>query len=284
MKKITFTLVATLAALCAMAQTKFWVYTDDGQKVEFDVAHTDSISFTAPLTPTERCNASDYKRDTIGTQIWMAENYRCSKYDTESEAYNASWLTDNRIPTSTSNVSTAYYADASDKSKWSTTEYAGNLTDEQVAKLGFLYNWAAAVGVEDGYTCTTSFTGNRQGICPNGWHLPSQAEWSTLADFIDGDDGNINAGKKLRTKTGWYVNEWSVQGEDAYGFAALPSGQAAGSTIYEVGKATYFWSAAPSPHSSLEAFERSLFHYSQSFSENAFNKNLGLSVRCIRNY
>ncbi|MCQ2361400.1 MAG: hypothetical protein MJ009_08020, partial [Paludibacteraceae bacterium] len=140
MKKITITLIAMIATLCAMAQTKFWVYSNDGTQTEFLISKVDSISFTEPSAPTsEKCKASDYPQVTIGTQTWMAENYRCSKYDTESEAYNASWLTDNTIPTSEDYTYTPYYTDASDKSKWKTSEYAGNLTDEQIEKLGYLY-------------------------------------------------------------------------------------------------------------------------------------------------
>ncbi|MCQ2351759.1 MAG: hypothetical protein MJ003_07315, partial [Paludibacteraceae bacterium] len=78
----------------------------------------------------EKCKASDYPQVTIGTQVWMAENYRCSRYDTESEAYKEGRYI---IPTSGSLVYTPYYTEVSDTSKWdrdSKKIYGVNLKDE----------------------------------------------------------------------------------------------------------------------------------------------------------
>lgn len=85
MKKITLTLVAVLATLCVIAQTKFWVYTNDGNAVDFDIANTDSISFTQPPY-LGKCKASDYDTVIINGVVWMKENYACRKYDTEAVA------------------------------------------------------------------------------------------------------------------------------------------------------------------------------------------------------
>lgn len=230
---------------------------------------------------TEKCKASDYAQVTIGTQTWMAENYKCSKYDTESEAYNAKWLTNNTISTSSSAVYTPYYNDATDKSNWYETIFAGNLTDAQVAKLGYLYNWAAAVGVEDGEKYGTKpFTGNRQGICPNGWHIPTKAEWSTLANYIDGDDGYTDAGKKLKTTSGWYDNG---NGTDTYGFAALPVGYARGGSVGGVGGDSGFWTVTPFEDYSGYAYLRYLYYdYDSLDSSDDDDKGFGRSVRCLK--
>jgi len=269
-----------------MAQTKFYVYQKVGGVIECEISNTDSISFTAPSTPAEKCKASDYAQVTIGTQTWMAENYRCSKYDTQSEAYNAKWLTNNTIPTSNDAVYTPYYADASDKSKWYSTEYAGNLTDAQVAKLGYLYNWAAAVGVENGYDYgTTPFTGNRQGICPNGWHVPTKAEWQTLYDFIYKAQSltSNQVGKYLKTTTGWYSgDEYYKPGTDTYGFAALPAGYAYGSSVSYVGSGTYFCTDTPGESYSGSAYGRYLSYYDDYLGSYDYDKYYGRSVRCLR--
>lgn len=67
---ITFILLVFSSA--AVAQTKFWVYNNDGTQTEFLISKVDSISFTDPSTPTpagEKCKASDYAQVTIGTQV-----------------------------------------------------------------------------------------------------------------------------------------------------------------------------------------------------------------------
>ncbi len=241
-------------------------------------------------TPTDKVTdacGNTYPVVKIGEQYWMAENLKCNKYATKSEAYNASWLTDNTISTSESSTYTPYYTDASDKSKWEYDDYAGNLTDAQVKKLGYLYNWAAAVGVADGQKQTTAFSGNRQGICPNGWHVPSRAEWQTLQDYIEKTDGKGTgtAGKHLKTTSGWYNGDsYYKPGLDTYGFAALPVGYAYGSSVSYVGYYTFFWTATPLESLSYNAYYRTLSYSNDYLYDYYHIKDYGLSVRCLRNY
>ncbi len=232
----------------------------------------------------EKCKASDYPQVTIGTQVWMAENYRCSKYDTESEAYKEGRYT---IPTSKNYTYTPYYTDASDKNKWDKEyNYSDNLTDAQVKKLGYLYNWAAAVGVADGGKQTTDFTGNRQGICPNGWHVPSRAEWQTLYDYIYNDKSltSNEVGKYLKTTSGWYQNG---NGLDSYGFAALPAGDASGSEMHyvkvnDVGFNVSYWSSV-SPDSG-SAYNHTLRYSDDHLTERVGCFDFAYSVRCLKDY
>lgn len=219
----------------------------------------------------------------IGEQYWMAENLRCNKYSTESEAYKEGRYT---IPTSKSLTCTPYYTDASDKSKWEFDDYADNLTDSQVAKLGYLYNWAAAVGVADGEKQTTAFSGNRQGICPNGWHIPSEAEWQTLENYIEKTDGmgEYTAGKHLKNTSGWYDGDSDYKpGLDTYGFAALPAGVAYGSEVSSVGVGTNFWTATPDESYSDYAYYRYLGFINDYLGDDYGYKFNGQSVRCLRN-
>ncbi len=231
-------------------------------------------------------NGKSYSTIWINGQNWMAENLMCDRYDTESEAFNASWLTNNTISTSKDETYAPYYTDVSDKSKWdnySKTESGVNLTNEQIAKLGYLYNWAAAVGVADGADQITTFSGNRQGICPNGWHVPSKAELQTLKEYIEFTDGRgrYTAGKHLKTTSGWY---WDFNGTDMYGFAVLPAGSTEGSRVHDVGTGVHLQSSTPNPsavHYSVDAY---YWIFNNNYvGESYISKTVGQSVRCLKN-
>lgn len=249
MKKYIFTTIAMLATLYAMAQTTFWVYKKNGTQIECVISEIDSISIVAPSSHTgvkDICG-NRYPIITIGTQTWMAENMRCDKYDTNSERAGET------LPTSESLPRAPYYTDASNKSLWNdfSNEYGVYLTNDQINKLGYLYSWAAAVGLataEEYQNQTAAFHGNRQGICPNGWHVPTEAEWNTLKTFIEKTDGKgkQKSGTHLKTKEGWYEDDSYMAGRDTYFFSALPSGCADGSDVGGVGYIANFWSSTPS--------------------------------------
>ncbi|MCQ2360200.1 MAG: Ig-like domain-containing protein [Paludibacteraceae bacterium] len=262
------------------SEEELWVSADN---IQFDEMTYD-FEFEGPCPSNyirEKCKASDYPQVTIGTQVWMAENYRCSKYDTQSEAYKEGRYI---VPTATGFTNTPYYTDASDKSKWNVTDYddcSGNLTYAQIKKLGYLYNWAAVVGVADGQKQTIAFSGNRQGICPNGWHVPSMGEWQTLVDYIEQTDGKgtDTAGKHLKTTFGWYSGG---NGLDSYGFAALPAGYAYGSSVSYVGFGTVFWSTTLEKNLSDYAYGCGLYCSDGNLIGTTYNKSSGLSVRCLK--
>ncbi len=202
----------------------------------------------------------------IGSVYWMAENMRCNKYDTQSERAGAT------LSTSSSSTYAPYYTDGRN----ATTEYSGNLTSEQRSKLGYLYNWAAAVGLASESAAksqTSSFSGNRQGICPNGWHVPTDAEWDTLENYV-----GSNAGKKLRSTSGWYNGG---NGTDEYSFVALPAGYVLWSSVDYVGSNASFWSTTPC--NSSTAYARYLDYDDDDLGWGNNGKDRARSVRCIRN-
>jgi uncharacterized protein (TIGR02145 family) len=135
---------------------------------------------------------------TIGDQTWMAENLN---YEPSS---GNSWCYDDKI----SNCN----------------------------KYGKLYDWATAMGINTSYNKQElgSSDVKRRGICPEGWHLPSNKEWNDLKDYV----GN-SAGYKLRATCGWYNN-----GVDTYGFSALPGGtRNSDGKFYNAGDEGYWWTA-----------------------------------------
>lgn len=266
MKTVKFISIALAGALLVLSACK----KDNGKEPEPTDKVTDACGNTYPVVK-------------IGEQCWMAENYHCNKYDTQSEAYKDGRYT---LLTSESHTYTPYYTDASDKSKWSSDFYADNLTDEQIAKLGYLYNWAAAVGVVNGYDANP-FSGNRQGICPNGWHIPSYAEWQILYNYISNDKSLISntIGKYLKTTSGWYNGSFDYKpGLDIYGFAALPAGNAAGNGVSNVGFSAYFWTSTQYYGGSSDAYGPSLY-YRYDYLElenNHGDKAYGRTVRCLK--
>ena len=218
-----------------------------------------------------------YKYVKIGEQYWMAENMRCNKYDTKSERAGAT------ISTSSSSTYDPYYTDASNRSNWKTTQYSWNLSDEQISKLGYLYSWAAAVGIASESAAknqTSSFSGTRQGICPNGWHVPTSKEWESIGRLGDNNPriGGMytTTGELLKTTSGWTRNN----GNDIYSFAALPTGYATGSTVNNVGGSAHFW--ITDPHGSNDAFYSSLSTDSY-LSVWYRDKSNAYSVRCVKN-
>lgn len=276
MKKYTLTVIAVLTALVTLAQTKVYVYENDGLTTEFEISKFDSLSFVEPkYKPIIDICGNRYPIVEINGQVWMAMNYRCSKYDTNSEAYKNGITT---ISTADDAVYTPYYIDASNTDNWSSTQYVSDMLYESVDNLGYLYNWAAAVGVADGKEQLDVFSSKRQGICPNGWHMPSHKEMSELQAYVERNAGiHGKTGIHLMTIFGWYKS----LGWNTYGFSALPSGEGSGNNIDHVGYSTVYWT-----DTSFSGW----FAYTlqTSYGDNYMLKDLqpyktkAYSVRCIR--
>ena len=98
---------------------------------------------------------------------------------------------------------------------------------DSCAKYGRLYTWTAAMNIDSSYqwaSATAVIFTPQQGACPAGWHIPKNAEWTTLENAVG---GSIVAGTELKSVSGWYL---SGNGTDAYGFSALPAGYTATAT------------------------------------------------------
>jgi len=253
-----------------------------------------------------KCNASDYNTVTINGVVWMKENYACRKYDTDAikneltEAFKTAYKNElgeivipkakPSTPTYKDTLRTPYYTDATDRNTWSQRTAAKkqqtSLSEAQVAKMGYLYNWAAAVGVNEDLLRTTDFTGKRQGICPNGWHVPSQTELDALKAYIEGAKGTDTAGSHLKSTSGWY-NAGNPskypQGVDTYGFDLLPAGFSAGDSISNVGAAGHVLTATPAATRSYKFYYGYGSYTNKTFptSDGAPRCN-GRSLRCIK--
>lgn len=180
-----------------------------------------------------------YKTVKIGDQWWMAENLN---FETDSS-------------------------------------FCYNKEKSNCAKYGRLYRWPAAVGKSEsecGYGKTCSLpSGNIQGVCPSGWHLPSKAEWDTLFNAVG---GQLTAGKVLKSTSRWESNG---NGTDSFGFSALPAGYRLNHGAFS-GEGNYatFWSSTEDD--SDYAYNEFLGYSFDSASLNNGNKSNGCSVRCLK--
>ena len=122
-----------------------------------------------------------------------------------------------------------------------------------------------------GYNKTCSPTYPVRGVCPDGWHLPSQTERNTLITAVG---GSSVAGTKLKSTSGWYNNG---NGTDAFSFSALPAG---GRDYNDEGYSAYFWSSTE--NGSYYAFHMCFDYYYDNAVLGSHYKNYGKSVRCIK--
>jgi hypothetical protein len=131
------------------------------------------------------------------------------------------------------------------------------------AIYGKLYNWYAV--------------NDPRGLAPQGWHIPTDAEWTTLGTVLG---GNAAAGGKMKsTITRWNTPNWAATNES--GFAGLPGGyRLYNGTFYDVGNYGSWWSATE--YNSTDAWSRDLYYNFGTLYRPWSNKKNGLSVRCLR--
>jgi uncharacterized protein (TIGR02145 family) len=146
--------------------------------------------------------------------------------------------------------------------------------EDNCADYGRLYDWATAMGLEascNSSVCSSKIQPKHQGVCPSGWHIPSDAEWQTLIDFAGGDE---TAGTKLKSTSGWYIDDYYIPGTDDYGFSALPGGF--DSADYKV----YWWSS--SEYDGSYAYIRGMGYLFEGAHWDYDGKSGLYSVRCVQ--
>jgi uncharacterized protein (TIGR02145 family) len=192
---------------------------------------------------------NSYKTVTIGTQQWMAENLKVSKYSDGTTIPN---ITDNTQWQNNTTGAWSYY----------NNDAANN------AKYGKLYNW---------YAVSSTTNGNKN-VCPTGWHVPTDAEWTVLTDYIGGL--TVSGGKLKEAGT----ISWNSPNTDATNtslFTALPGGyRDFFANFYHIGDYGYWWSSTE--HDIYGAWYRYLNKYNGIMNRPYFNKVIGLSVRCLK--
>ena len=230
-------------------------------------------SFICDSAITTDYDGNTYESVLIGTQCWMAENMNAHHYSDGMLLVDGTSVTD-----ITGDDTTSYYFHYYNS-------YASSFY------LGKLYTWAAA---SKGAT-TDSMTLHIQGICPDGWHLPSDEDLNTLGAFIALDNGGINNGYYQGGSSG---NDWLLVGghlkmvsnwaccltpTNNYGFGAKASGlrMPNGEFDYHTNN-TWYWSSSFSINNQSNSIAWNLSSYNNNFIRTSNSKDYGYSVRCLK--
>ena len=201
-----------------------------------------------------------YETVEIGDQIWMAENLKTTHYADGTLLIDGTGITGDFSDDYTSK----YFF-------W----YNDNVSNRDI--YGALYTWAAAM---NGVGSSNTNPSNVQGVCPDGWHLPSDAEWTQLTDYLGGTE--IAGGKMKATGTNywWSPNEGAT---NESGFSGLPGGNRgpSGSMDEALGENGKFWSTTKTEPG--RAMNRRLMYGNAEVDEDSDPMDNGLSVRCVKN-
>jgi uncharacterized protein (TIGR02145 family) len=243
----------------------------------------DSVIFYKPALGSSNTvtdyDGNVYNTVTIGTQVWMSENLKTTHYANGTAIplvnSNATWDT----LTATSKAYCWYDDD-------STTN---------ASKYGALYTWAAAM---NGAASVTANPSGIQGVCPTGWHLPSDAEWTQMENYLadnghnyDGTTGGGGAkiAKSLASTSGWTSSSTTgAVGNIDYptyrnksGFTALPGGGRGYHGAFDsIGNYGYWWSATE--YDAADAWNRYMYNDYSDVYRGSSSKEVGFSVRCLR--
>ena len=223
---------------------------------------TKDTTFTFNFIPCTDYDNHNYPTVQIGSQVWMAENLKTMHYT------DGTSLIDGDDP------STGWLSDF--------TKYFVTYNSDviYVKTYGLLYTWTAAM---NGLASSNSIPSGVQGVCPSGWHLPSNGEWQLVISYLGGEGV---AGEKMKT-TGTietYDGLWHIPNTDATnqsGFSALPGGYR--SYFYnDLGFRAAFWT---SNTDIINSFPVSYWLYwgsNEVLPSNCCNESHAFSVRCIK--
>ena len=280
-----FSILTGIALLTgsAIAQDSLYIYKGGNVVEKRATTQIDSIIFykvgtvtTTPIgtittppkgTPTVGSMSdgenNSYKTVTYGTQTWMAENLRVTKYNDGTT-----------IPTGIAALA------------WGTLTtgavctYKNTSNADTIKTFGRLYNWYAV---------------NTAKLCPTGWHVPSDGEWTTLQNYLIANGYNYDGSKtgnyiaqSMASTTGWASSKYPgdvglyLSYNNKSGFTAQPSGALnAYGSFFGNGSKAYWWSTTELD--SYTAQIRYLFSENKYFDNPSIEKVGGLSVRCLKN-
>lgn len=189
-----------------------------------------------------------YNTVTIGTQVWMKENLKTTKYNDGTAIPNVT-----------------------DDAAWSTLSadaYCWYDNDLAAYKdtYGALYNWYVVASA------------NPKNVCPTGWHVPTDAEWTTLSTYLGGE---TVAGGKLKETGTTHWGSPNTGATNQSGFTALPGGNRFDDGSFDyIGQYGQWWSSTE--YNANSAWSRDMGYYFKTLDRGYYSKLSGYSVRCIK--
>ena len=182
-----------------------------------------------------------YNVVTIGTQVWLKENLNTITYN-------------DNTPIPSVVLSSQWASMTSDA-------YFGNIAN--MTTYGKLYNWYAV---------------NSGKLCPTGWHVPTDSEWTTLTDYLGGESVS---GGKLKESGTTHWNSPNTGANNESGFLGLPGGANYSDGAFgSVGFSSFWWSSTE--YDIDYAWFRSIGYSSGNVTRDKLRKQSGFSVRCIK--
>lgn len=243
--------------------TKYYVRAYATNNIETIYGNQEEFrTLVTPITVTD-VDGNIYNTVTIGTQTWMVENLRTTKYNDSTS-----------IPL------------VSESAVWKsllTPGYCWNDKDAPNNKIyGAYYNW---------------YTINKGKLAPKGWHVPTDSEWIVLENYLitngyncDGTTTDNKIAKSLAATTGWPTSTYfGTIGKDLYknntsGFTGLPSGcRTETGEFFNVGYSCAWWSSTESvTYYYSSAWSRYMYYEYDCLEKFNINKQEGLPIRCLR--
>ncbi|NLB64091.1 MAG: hypothetical protein GX801_08310 [Fibrobacter sp.] len=218
------------------------------QAVRMPATDIELVAHFVSSTLNDSRDGKAYRTTQIGAQVWMAENLKYLPY------LNGV-VSDKSVP--------MYYVYDFYGMDIDSAESTTNYED-----YGVLYNWSAAMAETPGSEANPSGV---QGVCPAGWHLPSQGEWEQLLAQVED-----KAGEKLKADSGWKAH----QGTDDYDFSALAGGYFNQGKFLLRGENSYWWSSTD--FDDISAYGSHIYYQYDGLYAGKYAKDDAFAVRCVR--
>ncbi|MCC6834809.1 MAG: hypothetical protein IT213_07475 [Cytophagales bacterium] len=208
-------------------------------------SYGNEIVFTTPVSEVNDIDGNAYTSVTIGSQIWLVENLKTTRFSNGDEILQITnqvdWV----------NTTTAAWTYYENESKYNN-------------HYGKLYNWLAA--------------SDSRNLCPANWHVPSQTEWDILIGYLGGE---TVAGSKLKETGTVHWKPDNPGATNSSGFTALPgASRSVTGYVHSLHSNGLYWSKSSSD--TENAFAYSMFMYAAYANRISYLKGYGFSVRCLK--
>ncbi|PID95315.1 MAG: hypothetical protein CSA95_00325 [Bacteroidetes bacterium] len=258
-------LFALTITIQAQDQDTMYIMKNGNVVAKYNVnTEIDSIIFYQPSpqpnnTFVDERDGTLYHFVTIGEQTWMAENLKYLPFVTDSTIISL-------------NDPCCYVYG------YGGTSVEEAKTLDTYRDYGVLYNWVCAM---DGQSSTNGNPSGVQGICPEGWHLPSDAEWTELINFLGGSE--VAGGKLKETGTTyWKSPNTGATNETAFGARAGGLHASLVGKYIDLKEFGYWWTTLQDQFFTDAAYVRLMWHTKAEATTQFYNKDYGFSVRCVR--